>query len=59
MSQARLVRSRPVAVERSLRTALTEAVIAHDLDAGDEASRQHLAGLREKYVRLVADGPDP
>ncbi|MEO6809920.1 MAG: serine/threonine-protein kinase [Isosphaeraceae bacterium] len=48
----------PVAVERSLRLALSEAATAHDLDPGDEVSRQHLAGLREKYVRLVANEPD-
>lgn len=42
---------------RSLRSTLSEAVIAHDLDPDDETSRQHLVDLREKYFRLVASEP--
>ncbi|WP_165250911.1 serine/threonine-protein kinase [Paludisphaera soli] len=46
------------AVERSLRAALTEAAAAFDLAPDDEVCRRHLAGLREKYVRLAAAEPD-
>ncbi len=46
------------AVERALRAALAEASIALDLDPADRTTRQDLAGLREKYVRLVTGEPD-
>ncbi|AMV40604.1 hypothetical protein [Planctomyces sp. SH-PL62] len=46
------------AVERSLRAALTEAAAAFELAPDDETCRLHLAGLREKFVRLVAAEPD-
>jgi hypothetical protein len=41
-------------VERGLRAALEEASTALELDPDNELARQHLAGLREKYVRLGA-----
>lgn len=50
--------SDPVAVERFLRSALEEASRALDLGPDDEVARQHLAGIREKLVRLVANEPE-
>ena len=47
------------AIERSLRAALVLATRALSLEPRDELLRRHVAGTREKYVRLVADEPEP
>lgn len=48
---------RPAILE-ALRLALAEAARALSIDPESESSQQHFAGLRDKYVQLIADEPE-
>lgn len=48
---------RPAILE-SLRSALSEAARALSIDPESEISQQHFAGIRDKYVQLIADEPE-
>ncbi len=45
------------AILKTLRLALAEASRALGIDPENEASQQHFAGLRDKYVQLIAGEP--
>lgn len=46
------------AILQTLRLALAEASRALSIDPENEAAQQHFAGLRDKYVQLIADEPE-